>query len=90
MGRTSGPCNRSSRWFGLGRVPVTLVVGCALAHAAGGLAVTAAGGSLRLLLTYWGVDGREVVDVVLASAASFAIPGLAGAYVRPGDGAEPA
>jgi len=67
-----------------------LVVGCALAHAAGGLAVTAAGGSLRLLLTYWGVDGREVVDVVLASAASFAIPGLAGAYVRPGDGAEPA
>ncbi|HEX7146467.1 MAG TPA: hypothetical protein VF512_03085, partial [Actinomycetota bacterium] len=55
---------------------------CALAHAAGGAAVTAAGGELRLLLTFWGVDGHDLVDVVLASAASYGIPGLLGAYVQ--------
>ena len=56
--------------------------GCALVHAAGGVAVTAAGGELRLLLTFWGVDGHDVVDVVLATAASYGIPGLLGAYVQ--------
>ena len=64
------------------RRAASVIGACALAHAAGGAAVTAAGGELRLLLTFWGVDGRDLVDVVLATAASYGIPGLLGAYVQ--------
>jgi signal transduction histidine kinase len=64
------------------RQAATALAACALAHAVGGAAITAAGGELALLLTFWQVDGHDLVDVALASAASFAIPGLVGAYVQ--------
>jgi signal transduction histidine kinase len=64
------------------RRAATTLGACAVAHAAGGALVTAAGGELRLLLTFWGVDGHDLVDVVLATAASYGIPGLLGAYVQ--------
>src|SRR5918998_130450 len=58
------------------RQAAATLAGCAVGHAAGGAAITAAGGELALLLTFWQVDGHDLVDVALASAASFAIPGL--------------
>ena len=43
---------------------------CALAHAAGGAAVTAAGGELRLLLIFWGVDGHDLSAIVVQAGAA--------------------
>jgi hypothetical protein len=41
------------------RRAAAVLAACALGHAAGAAAVTAAGGDLRLLLTFRGVDGHD-------------------------------
>lgn len=64
------------------RRAVTVLGAAAVVHAAGGLAVTAAGGDLTLLLTYWEVPGTDVADVVTATLASFGVLGLLGAFVQ--------
>lgn len=58
-----------------------LAAGCA-AHVAIGLVATRAGGRLQPIMSYWGVDGRDVVDVVTASVSTFALLGLLGAFVQ--------
>lgn len=65
-----------------GRTAAALLALAGGAHAAIGLAATAAGGRLYPISSYWGVDGADVVDVVIASAASFGLAGLLGAFIQ--------
>ncbi|MCS7479402.1 sensor histidine kinase [Umezawaea endophytica] len=60
---------------------ITLSAG-AFAHAAGGIASVALGGTVHTVVTFWANDGSDPVDLVLASVGSFAVPGLVGLYVR--------
>lgn len=64
-----------------GRVALVLGVG-AIAHAAGGIVAVALGGQTALTLTYWGNAGHSGFDLVLASVASYGLPGLLGLYVQ--------
>ncbi len=60
---------------------VTLALG-AVGHAVGGALSVPLGGNVQSVITFWANDGTDVVDLVLASAGTFAIPGLVGLYVR--------
>jgi signal transduction histidine kinase len=65
-----------------GREAIVLLVACAAAHAVGGIVAVANGGQVVELLTFWGNDGTDTVNLVWASVGTFGIAGLVGSYVQ--------
>lgn len=63
------------------RAAATLTAG-AVAHAAGGIALGRSGRSLSLMLSFWDVSSGDVRNVVIASLATYGLPGLCGAFVQ--------
>jgi signal transduction histidine kinase len=70
----------ATRWD-VRRVAPLLTV-AAFAHAGGGILLSRHGGDVRGLPTFWGVPGQDLDAMITATAASYALPGLAGALVR--------
>jgi len=67
--------------YPLGRsLPLLAIL--AATHAVGGIALSAAGGGVRGLPTYWGVPGDDRAAMVFAAAGSYGIPLAVGAMVR--------
>ena len=64
------------------RQAVAMLTACAVVHAIGGIVAIALGGEVRELLTFWGNDGSDAVDLVLATVGTFGISGLVGSYVQ--------
>jgi signal transduction histidine kinase len=64
------------------RRSLPLLAFLAAAHAAGGIALSAAGGDVRGLPTFWGVPGDDPSAVTFATAASYGIPAALGWLVR--------
>ncbi|MFT7839713.1 histidine kinase [Saccharothrix sp. BKS2] len=64
------------------RSAAPVLVAGALVHAVGGVLSARWGGNVQAVITFWANDGTDVVDLVTASAGTFAIPGLIGLYVR--------
>lgn len=64
------------------RAATTALGACAAVHAVAGVAAVSAGRDLLGLPTFWSSTEREVVGVVLATAATYGIGGLLGAYVQ--------
>ncbi|MET1073444.1 MAG: histidine kinase [Umezawaea sp.] len=64
------------------RSTVLMLAGCAAGHAAGGALAAALGANVTSVVTFWANDGTDLLDLVQASVATFAIPGLIGLYVR--------
>jgi len=54
----------------------------AAAHAAGGILLTAAGGSVNGLPTYWGAPGRDIGAMIFATVASYGVPAAIGILIR--------
>lgn len=64
------------------RQAIIVLAAATAAHAVGGIVSAALGGHVRLVATFWANDGRDPVDLLLASIGTFAIPGMIGLYVR--------
>jgi signal transduction histidine kinase len=58
------------------------LAGMAAAHAVGGLALSADGGDVRGLPTFWGVPAEDPSAMIFATAASYGIPAGIGWWVR--------
>lgn len=63
------------------RVLVAFVAGMVV-HAVGGIVIAALGGHVDHVLTFWGNNGDNGFNLVIASAATFSITTLIGLYVR--------
>jgi signal transduction histidine kinase len=68
-------------WYPV-RTSAPVLTALAVAHAAGGILLTAAGGDVRGLPTFWGVPGQDLDSMILATAASYGIPAVTGSLVR--------